>query len=421
MKKILFIIPYIPYPIDSGGDQAFFNMVEYIRQYMSVSILLSYRNQRDKDNIEALKKIWTNVEFFMFNEKAANYPSSYLKILNKIKNSATRKIRRKIRLVKGIQSTLYDSYKQLLSQSYLEYVAKISRKGFDFIQVEFFELISLGYILPRDTQTIFVHHEIRYIRNANEMALFPNKTEYDEMLFLMGKEFERSALRQFKHIIALTDTDRDILKKFIDSENVYSSPAVIPLNRKEHIHFQPVTTNRLTFLGGGDHYPNKDAVKWFVTEIVPILHKKNFHFTLDIIGNWGDNDSKIFHGVKEINRSGYIEELHTFINGSIAIVPIRIGSGMRIKILDSIMSQVPVVTTTKGVEGISLTNGSECIIADSPEEFADSIIRLCQDIKLQQQLVQQATIKMDDLYRLEKMLEKRMNIYSLMQDKNTNQ
>ena len=177
MKKILFIIPYIPYPIDSGGDQAFFNMVEYIRQYMSVSILLSYRNQRDKDNIEALKKIWTNVEFFMFNEKAANYPSSYLKILNKIKNSATRKIRRKIRLVKGIQSTLYDSYKQLLSQSYLEYVAKISRKGFDFIQVEFFELISLGYILPRDTQTIFVHHEIRYIRNANEMALFPNKTE----------------------------------------------------------------------------------------------------------------------------------------------------------------------------------------------------------------------------------------------------
>ena len=94
---------------------------------------------------------------------------------------------------------------------------------------------------------------------------------------------------------------------------------------------------------------------------------------------------------------------------------------MRIMILDSIMSLVPVVTTTKGVEGISLTNGSECIIADSPEEFADSIICLCQDIKLQQQLVQQATIKMDDLYRLEKMLEKRMNIYSLMQDKNTNQ
>lgn len=419
MKKILFIIPYIPYPLDSGGDQAFFNMVEYIRKHMSVSILLSYRSQRDKDNIAALQKIWNNVEFFTFNEKETHYPSTYLKILHKIKASVTRKIRREIRAARGKESTLYDSYKQPLSQSYLEYVAQVARKGFDFIQVEFFELIALGYILPKDAETIFVHHEIRYIRNENEMALFPHKTAYEEMLFQLGKDFERGALRQFRHIIALTDTDRDILKQFTGMDSIYSSPAVIPMNREENLHFRPVTTNRLTFLGSGVHYPNNDAIKWFVTEIAPILHRKNFHYSLDVIGSWGEKESKIFEEVKEINKAGYVDALHPFINGSIAIVPIRIGSGMRIKILDSVMSQVPVITTAKGVEGIDLTHEKECLIADSAEEFANAIIRLCQDTALQQQLVQQANRRMEELYQPEKMLEKRMHIYTSIQNQHT--
>ena len=128
------------------------------------------------------------------------------------------------------------------------------------------------------------------------------------------------------------------------------------MNREENLHFRPVTTNRLTFLGSGVHYPNNDAIKWFVTEIAPILHRKNFHYSLDVIGSWGEKESKIFEEVKEINKAGYVDALHPFINGSIAIVPIRIGSGMRIKILDSVMSQVPVITTAKGVEGIDLTH-----------------------------------------------------------------
>lgn len=49
---------------------------------------------------------------------------------------------------------------------------KVAHTGFDIIQVEFYELIALGYVLPQNVQTIFVHHELRYIRNENEMNLF---------------------------------------------------------------------------------------------------------------------------------------------------------------------------------------------------------------------------------------------------------
>ena len=62
-KKILFIIPYIPYPLDSGGNQAFFNMVEYLRHKMSVSVLLYPETEKRMQDVESLKKIWDNVDF----------------------------------------------------------------------------------------------------------------------------------------------------------------------------------------------------------------------------------------------------------------------------------------------------------------------------------------------------------------------
>lgn len=61
--------------------------------------------------------------------------------------------------------TLKNSCFKPFPKAYVEYVSDISRRGFDIIQVEFYPLITLGYLLPKDVQTVFVHHELRYIRN----------------------------------------------------------------------------------------------------------------------------------------------------------------------------------------------------------------------------------------------------------------
>ena len=202
MKKILFIIPYIPYPLNSGGNQAFFNMVEYIRKRMSVSVLLYPRTTKELNHIEALKKIWDNVTFFVFQEnKEAIQKSFYFSLLEKIKASVTRKMRRRLNKLKKDpvreKAVLFQSVFPAFPSQYLDYVANISRQGFDIIQVEFYELISLGYILPQDVESIFVHHEIRYIRNENEMNLFHNLTEREKMIFQVAKDYERAALQQY--------------------------------------------------------------------------------------------------------------------------------------------------------------------------------------------------------------------------------
>mgnify|MGYP001081510648 CR=1 FL=1 len=99
-KKILFIIPYIPYPLDSGGNQAFFNMVEYLRHKMSVSVLLYPETEKRMQDVESLKKIWDNVDFFIYTPKPQTvrlprikHPF-YYKWLQKIHASVTRKMNR---------------------------------------------------------------------------------------------------------------------------------------------------------------------------------------------------------------------------------------------------------------------------------------------------------------------------------------
>lgn len=419
MKKILFIIPCVPYPLTTGGNQAFFHMVDYLRNKMSVSLLLHIK-EKERKNVEQLQLLWDNVDFFIFTEHMAEPETrhpSYYRWLNKIVASAARKMQRQLLTYNAgamrKDMTLSNSIFKPFPTKYTEYVSAVSRRGFDIIQVEFYPLISLGYILPDDVQTIFVHHELRYVRNENEMTYLDIVTDEQRMLYRIGKDFERSALQTYKHVIALTEVDRQILVDFMGrSEGIHVSPAVVQIAHTCDMQVIP-TACRLTFVGSESHYPNLDAVLWFCQEIAPCLRKLDFHFTFQVVGPWRSSYiKKLKDSCPELELVGYVEDLHRFLNGSIVLVPIRIGSGMRMKILDAVSSKAPLVTTTKGVEGIDFRGEEECLKADSVLNFAAAVVRLARDEELQVKLANQAMKRLQKMYNPEEMLERRLAIYN---------
>lgn len=117
--------------------------------------------------------------------------------------------------------------------------------------------------------------------------------------------------------------------------------------------------------------------------------------------------------------TGYVKDLHSFLQGSIFLVPIRIGSGMRMKILDAVLAGIPFITTTKGVEGIDFCHKQECLIADTPEKLSTAIIHLAQNPQEQEKLAKQAAEQLQNLYNPSKMLVQRMNIYRQLAKRNT--
>lgn len=419
MKKILFILPCVPYPLTAGGNQAFFNMVDYLRSKMSVSILLAPKI-KEMGNVERLRKIWSNVAFFLFTEDMAEPETrhpAYYRWLKKIVASATRKMKRQLltydKELAYKEMTLSKSVFKPFSGKYTDYVSTIARSGFDIIQVEFYPLISLGYLLPEDVQTIFVHHELRYVRNENEMEYLDKVTDEERFLYRIGKDFERSALRQYKHVIVLTETDRQLLAGFTGKAgNIHVSPAVVRITDSSGRQVIPASF-RLSFVGSESHYPNLDAVTWFCREIAPCLRNKGYKFIFQVIGSWKSKYVReLQSSCPEMELAGYIEDLHSYLNGSIVLVPIRIGSGMRMKILDAVSSKAPFVTTCKGVEGIDFRHGEECLKADSASEFASAIIRLFGDGALQVKLANQAVERLQGLYNPHEMLKRRLAIYN---------
>ena len=107
--------------------------------------------------------------------------------------------------------------------------------------------------------------------------------------------------------------------------------------------------------------------------MIPHLRKRHFSFTLQVIGKWrGECINRLQSEYPELKLAGYVEDLGSFLKGSVAVVPIRIGSGMRMKILDAVLSKVPFVTTAKGVEGIDFKDGEDCLIVDDPAGCRDS-------------------------------------------------
>lgn len=429
--KILFITPYIPYPLDSGGNQAFFNMVDYLRRSMSVSILLYPRTVGQKADVEQLKALWPDVGFFLYEPKKEEEPIPfvrhplYYKWLLKVQASIKRKLRRQLKKIPRLagrdagidvmrqKTVIPTSIFERLDSGYLNFVARTARLGFDIVQVEFYDLISLGYVLPDDVETIFVHHELRYVRNENEMALFHEVTAEDRMLFRIAKDYERGALNSYKHVIALTDIDRKLLEEFLGrKERIYASPAVVNMSQDGKGDFVPCTTGRLTFVGSESHTPNLDAVVWMCQEVIPRLRLRGEKFTFQVIGKWRSAYVKeLCRLCPEMELVGYVDDLRAFIKGSIAVVPIRIGSGMRMKILDAVTARCPFVTTAKGVEGIDLEDGRECLMADDPDAFADAVIRLAGNAELQEQLALRAEAKLQALYSPGQMQQRRLDIY----------
>ncbi len=426
--KILFVLQYIPYPLNSGGNQAMFNMIDKIREQHEISVLLYIKNKTDEENIAKLRNIWDNVTFYTHKDRETTVPTkSYTySFLKYIQQSFTRKVNRykkKWELQQAQSSVLDDDFFIRnhsclfnnfieFSTQYGEYVYQISRKGFDIIQVEFFESLPLIYLLPENTTNVFVHHEIRFVRTENILKVLHKNTPNDILQRDLLKDLELKTLSRYDKIIVLTDTDRQILLKENPNLDIYVSPAVVKFTNDQYLKFGN-PSNELVFIGGGWHFPNVDGLLWFCRDVMPILSSKIDNIKLNIVGEWPDmhkvHVKKFF---PKANFVGFVDNLNAYINGKISIVPIRIGSGMRMKILDAILSCSPIITTTKGMEGLPLNNGEDCYITDVAEEFANAIATLIKNPELQNRFAENVQNKFGKIFDFKNLQQRRIDFYS---------
>lgn len=420
MIDLLILTPYIPYPINSGGNQVFFQLVDRLRMYANISIVMPV-TKADLGTMDEIKLLWKNVKFYFydsrFEEKSEIEQTFSYKFLRKIRASADRKLQRRLKkldsedLIRSNSILKFSSSE--LKKGYIDMVYEIVHTNkFDLIQVDFFGLIDIVNILPDDIKKVFINHEIRYVRAEQELNLLQYPKPIDYFQFNSIKKYEIENLNAYDAIVTLTDVDNKKLADILRKDIIIQTSPVIVETKNEAVSDLFQFQNKLIYLGGYSHTPNLDGVDWFLTNCWNDIRKVKPEIELHIIGKWSPKYEKYYTDEYEnVMFKGFVENLSYEFSGALMIVPLRIGSGIRIKILDAINKGVPIISTSIGAEGIGLENGKDCFIADDRESFINAILTLTNDNNLCDNFRTNARGKLEKRGNPNQLALRRLNIY----------
>lgn len=144
----------------------------------------------------------------------------------------------------------------------------------------------------------------------------------------------------------------------------------------------------ILFIGGFQHPPNVDAMKWFVGEIWPQIHAALPDVQFHIIGSKMPDEIQQLSG-QNLQIHGFVADIDPYLeNCRLSVAPLRYGAGVKGKVNSSMSFGQPVVATSIAVEGMALVDGEETLVADDPQGFAAAVIRLYQDEGLWNRLAQ---------------------------------
>lgn len=412
MKNILFILPWLPYPLNSGGRQAIYNGILAIKdQY---NIFITYPYEGIEPDTEAQRMFLSE-----FREKVVILP--YTTILSPEKKNLRAKIgnllgrmQRRFAPRKGNHWNPYSYWiDELLPKPkvYIEHILSIIHKyNIDIVQSEMLRNLAIVQSIPTGVKTVFVHHELGFVRHELELESIKDDVYDGEAICKCAQNLEISQLNQYDCVVTLSPIDSQKLRVAGVKTNIADSFAIV--NAKEPHANQTFHDHELTFVGPDIHGPNFLGVRWFLENCWQHLLSIDPEYHLTIIGKWSQqNISTISAQYPNVSFAGFVEDLDSALQGTIMIVPITVGSGIRMKILEASNIGVPFVSTTIGAEGIPIVNGYNGLIADSPEDFVYSIIKL-KDNDLKRQLSANANQMVNEKYSLNALRENRLNIYN---------
>jgi polysaccharide biosynthesis protein PslH len=220
--------------------------------------------------------------------------------------------------------------------------------------------------------TIWKHH---YKLARNPFWKMLSWREYQAM-----DHFERDCINRANHVLTVSDRDRNIFSRMIDPSRITVIPTGVDLE-----YFRPSSNqeapNTIVFSGAMDWMPNEDAIVFFIKAILPRIRQHIPGASLCVVGRDPSRGLlKLGTSEQGIEITGRVDDIRPFVHrAAVYVVPLRIGGGTRLKIFEAMAMGKAVVSTTIGAEGLPVRSGQDLLIADDPEDFANTTIKLLRD------------------------------------------
>jgi polysaccharide biosynthesis protein PslH len=254
----------------------------------------------------------------------------------------------------------------------------LSSERFDVVVCDF---LTATVNLPPGTPHVLFAHNVesliwqRYAENAPD----PVRRSFFAIQAKRVLAFEQAACRKATHVVAVSEADA---KWFRDRAAVQVS--AVPTGVDANYFSRPSdfrNTNdsaTLLFVGSMDWMPNIDGVLWFVEHVLPLIRRRIPECSLTIAGRRPAASIRRLAASDPLIRvTGTVDDIRPFLwESSVAIVPLRIGGGTRLKIYEAMAAEIPAVSTTIGAEGLDVSSPSNIRIADTAQVFAEACMEL---------------------------------------------
>lgn len=244
------------------------------------------------------------------------------------------------------------------------------------VDVAFYSMNAVKRYIP-DARIIFHTIDLHHLRFLSEAEFFSGKAKEDKIKqanLYLKKESAMIHLSDLTTVVSATELEYLNIEYPNENIKLLTAPRKIrgSLNSFEN-------RKDIIFVGFWDHQPNKDAIFWFVQQVMPILREKIQGVSLHIVGGEMKDDVKGLQA-DDIKVVGYVEDLETYLDTiRINIAPLRFGSGIKGKVGMAMACGLPSVITNVAAEGMGSDIQESSLIADSTEDFAEKICQLYND------------------------------------------
>ena len=360
--KILFLSRWFPYPTNNGSKLRIYNLLRGLAPHHEIT-LLAFADQPDIEleapEIASICQQIRTVPWRPFNPHSMRARLGFLSMTPR---------------------SAIDTY-SLEMQQYIRQI--LSNEAYDLVIASQWSMAGYSNYF-QEVPALFEEVEVGlFFQQYAQAASFRKRFRYG----LSWAKRQQYLARLLKNFIACTVVSEEEKQILASIQPNYKAVEIIPncINLNDYqTNARNPEPNTLIFTGSFRYHANYEAIVWFLEKVYPHILAKLPDAKLTITGDHADKPISVR---KNVNLVGYIDDIKSLIASSQAsVVPLLVGGGTRLKILEAMALNTPVVSTAKGAEGLNVNHEENILIANEPEAFAEAVIRLLRDPDLHKRL-----------------------------------
>ena len=385
--KILFLCNKLPYAEVIGGQRIIYNRIRYLKNRGHQVGLLTFIREETPAQIASLSPTLTALHTIPFPRR-----NGLVRLFHDY-------------LIWTRPAVFFKSFSKEMLKKVGEVVEK---EKYNIVIAEFSEM---GQYLHKNPYLPAVHKIISCHRCVVESyEKYKELAEIRWVLYLKGliqvkglEKYEFEMYRSADRTVVLTPADRFTMQYYAPDLAISVAPSGVDIS---YLQSQPRVSKKPIILMTGfmGDPANEDGVKWFYKHVWLKLRKHHPEVKFFIVG--ASPSSRIIKLVKkdpQIIVTGEVDDLRKYrAEARVFISPVRLGSGVRLKVMEAMAGGIPVVSTSLGVAGIDAQNGVNCLIADTPDLFYQSVEWLLTDHALSSRMSRSARELIEEKYNIDR-------------------